>query len=671
MPFWWRRRKRFWFNRRYKTRWPKTRKRKRRPTYRRRRYRRLNRRRRRRRKKVKRKKPALILKQWQPDRIILCKIIGFQSLCWGAQGAQYLCATHSMYDYTRTKYPGGGGFSAQLFSLKYLFDQWKLQNNIWTKSNEYTDLCRYLKCTFRFFRHPHVDFVIVYERQPPFNIEKTTYMDFHPYNLLLRKNKIILPSLTTNPKGKYKKHKTIKPPKQMLNKWFFQQQFANYDLVLIIAAACSLRYPTIGCCNENRMITFNCLHPAFYKNTNWSVTRSGQDYYKPYNGYATALTYYGPKTGAAGYNPSTEIDKIQDQHHSEKYYASISMDKGFFSPKILTATRTSIGKTDYQPIPMIKGRYNPAVDDGKGNVIFLQSLTAETWQQPTKTDDYVIANEPLWKAFWGYWDFLQYKYHESIFPLHMFVIISPYIQSEPTTIPVKYWAFIDPCFINGNPPWGSPLTYSETKLYYPTCYWQQQTINAICSSGPFVPKLDNQTYSTWELMSKYSFYFKWGGPEVTNKIVEDPGKKDKYDVPDTIKQRIQILDPTKNIAATMFHDWDYRRGCITSTAIKRMQQNIETDSSVQSDSDTAPPKKKKRILPIMHNPEEKTQEINNCLLSLCEESTCQEPQTEENLLNLIHQQQRQQQQLKHNLLTLIRDIKRKQKLLQLQTGVLE
>ncbi len=110
-----------------------------------------------------------------------------------------------MYDYTRTKYPGGGGFAAQLFTLEYLYDQWKLKNNIWTKTNEYKDLCRYLKCNFTFFRHPHVDFVVVYERQPPFYIEKQTYMQYHPYSLLLRKHKIIIPSLTTNPKGNTEK----------------------------------------------------------------------------------------------------------------------------------------------------------------------------------------------------------------------------------------------------------------------------------------------------------------------------------------------------------------------------------------------------------------------------------------------------------------------------------
>nr|UHK05656.1 MAG: ORF1 [Torque teno midi virus] len=672
MPFWWNRRRRPWYGRRYKRRYPARRKRRKRWTYRRRRHRRTTRRGRRRRKKVRRKKPTLLVRQWQPDSIVHCKIIGFQSLCWGAEGAQYLCSTHTMYDYTRTKYPGGGGFAAQIFTLEYLYDQWKLKNNIWTKTNEWKDLCRYIKANFTFYRHAHVDFVIVYERQPPFDIEKTTYMQYHPYSLMLRKHKIILPSLTTNPRGKYKKRKTIRPPKQMLSKWFFQQQFSKYDLLLIIASACSLRYPTIGCCNENRMITLKCIHTKFYNDTTWGATVKNPNYYKPFKNISEGYTFKGPKIKeAAGYNIHNWIVQAKPPPETCYYFRSIDMNGGWFSTKVLTATEVIVGTQPHKPLPIIIGRYNPSVDDGRGNKVFLQSILTGEWHEPTKTDDFILENEPLWKIFWGYWDYLKYKYHESIFPAHMFVIVSPYIQTEPTEIPIKYWAFIDDDYIQGREPWGSPFTYSEKHLWYPTCYWQQKTINAICECGPFVPKLNNQTYSTWELMSKYSFNFKWGGPQVSDQIVEDPGNKNKYPVPDTIKEAIQILNPTKNIAATMFHDWDYRRGCITTTAIKRMQQNLETDSSLSSDSDTEPPKKKKRIQPLLHDPDQKAKKINKCLLSLCEESTCQEIPQEENLHQLIQHQQQQQQQLKHNLLTLIKDLKRKQKQLQLQTGVME
>lgn len=578
-----------------------------------------------------------------------------------------------MFEYTRSKYPGGGGFAAQIYSLKYLYDQWKLRNNIWTKTNQLKDLCRYLKVYFTFYRHQDVDFVIWYHRQPPFNLDKLTYMNFHPYMLLQQKNKIVLPSLTTNPRGKPKKTRKIRPPKQMLSKWFFTEQFCNYDLLMIAAAATSLKYPRIGCCNENRTMTLYCLNTRFYQDPNWAQTHTGQNYYKPYQTMATDLYFYsGSITKPTEYQPDTEIKK-EPEGGTIWYYRSINKDIGWFTSRVLKAFKVTKGKagTIYKPLPLVLGRYNPSADDGDGNVVFLQNIVGGSWSIPTKTDNWKIENVPLWLAFWGYWSFLEQKYTKSIFTTHVFAVKSKYIETSQTELQQTYWCFLDPEWIDGKNQYDSPITYTEQKLWYPTCESQMKTINAICSTGPYVPKLDNQTKSTWELAAHYSFHFKWGGPQVQDQPVDDPTKKGHYDVPDTIKEAVQVIDPAKNIAATMFHQWDYRHGCITSTAIKRMQSNLPTDSSLESDSDTEPPHKRKRVTPVLHDPEEKTKKINKCLLSLCEEDTCQEEETEQNLLKLIQQQRHQQQQLKHNLLTLIKDIKAKQRLLQLQTGVLE
>lgn len=196
-----------------------------------------------------------------------------------------------MYEYTRSKYPGGGGFAVQTYSLKFLYDQWLLRNNIWTKSNIHKDLCRYLSVKFDFYRHPETDFIIWYDRQPPFNLDKTTHMNFHPFMLLQRKNKIVLLSQTSNPKGKLKKSKKIRAPKQMLTKWFFTEQFCHYDLLMLSAAAASFKYPRIGCCNENRTMTLYCLNTKFYTDTDWAQRPTGSNYYKPYSTIATDLNF--------------------------------------------------------------------------------------------------------------------------------------------------------------------------------------------------------------------------------------------------------------------------------------------------------------------------------------------------------------------------------------------
>ncbi len=421
-----------------------------------------------------------------------------------------------MFEYTRSKYPGGGGFAAQIYSLKYLYDQWKLRNNIWTKTNQLKDLCRYLKAYFTFYRHPDVDFVIWYHRQPPFNIDKLTYMNFHPYMILQQKHKIVLPSLTTNPRGKPKKTRKIRPPKQMLSKWFFTEQFCQYDLLLIVAAATSLRYPRIGCCNENRTMTLYCLNTRFYTEPNWAQPVKNPHYYQPYATMATDLYFYsGNISKPTMYQPDASI-KTEHAGELTWYYNSINKDIGWFTTRVLKAFKVTKGKEGaiQKPLPLVLGRYNPSADDGDGNVIFIQNIIGGSWSIPTKTDNWKIENVPLWLGFWGYWSFLEQKYTKSIFTSHVFVVKSKYIETAQTELAQTYWCFLDPEWIDGRNQYDSPITYTETKLWYPTCEAQMKTINAICSTGPYVPKLDNQLKSTWELSAHYSFHFKWGGPQV-------------------------------------------------------------------------------------------------------------------------------------------------------------
>lgn len=671
MPFWWRRRKRFWYGRRYKRRYPQRRYKKRRRPYRRRRHRRFTRRRRRRRGKVRKKKPTLVVRQWQPDRIVHCKIKGYEALILGAEGTQYLCSTTEKYNWVKTKYPGGGVFAVQLYSLKYLYDQWKLKNNIWTKTNDYTDLCRYLKVKFVFYRHHKVDFIVIYNRQPPFQINHLTYQQYHPYLLLQMHHKRIIPSLQTNPRGKSKVKITIRPPKQMLSKWFFQKEFSEYDLLLLAGSACSLKYPRLGCCNENRIFTFYYLNPGFFSESSWGHTLDDNNYYKPYTGIPDLEFWSGRETAPTKYKPKSYIEQApSSEGKSAKYYRSIDYTGGYFSSRVLQAWDVLNDRTKTRPLPIGVARYNPELDDGKGNEVWLTSIFGGHYDKPSLTPDAIIVGLPLWQAFWGYWSYLQQKKTKGYFSLNMFVVKSPYIYPQPTEITKNYYPFIDLDFIQGKNPFDSFLTVEDKKLWYPTCHRQIKTINAFCSSGPYVPKLSNDRESTWELPINYTFHFKWGGPQLQDQPVSNPKTKDTYPVPDTIKEAIQIHDPSKNIAATMFHQWDYRRGCITSSAIKRMSENLETDTSISSDAESTP-KKKRRVQPLLHDPEKETQEITKCLLSLCEETTCQEEKTPQDLLKLINQQQQQQQQLKHNLLILIKDLKAKQRSLQLQTGILE
>nr|UHK04934.1 MAG: ORF1 [Torque teno midi virus] len=665
MPFWWRRRRKPWYGRWRRKRYTYRQKRRRRNYTRRFKRRRTTRRRRKRRGKVRKKRQTINVKQWQPDRIVLCKIKGFGELVLGAEGTQFQCYTNEKYTTPRPLNPGGGGFGMERFTLEYLYKQHIFRNNIWTRSNNWTDLCRYLRAVFYFYRHPHQDFIVRYSRQPPFNIDKTTYPAQHPLLMLLTKHHKVIPSLKRKPRGKPYVKVTIKPPKQMLTKWFFQKQFAEYDLLQIAGTVCSLDYPRIGCCSENRVITIYYLHPGFFQDSSWGQN-TGNEPYKPFPTLdPKRYTFYSKYAPATGYTP----DFSQGTGEHDPYYKSINLDGGWFSPKVLQATRYTYSGEEKAPLPLNAARYNPAEDDGVGNEIWLSSITSHTYQKP-RDPVLIFDNTPLWLAFWGFTNYIQRLKDKSLFTLSMFVIKSPYIKPGPTAQTQAFFPFVDYNFTIGKNPKDSYLTYTDKKLWYPTVWRQLQTINAIVECGPYVPKLQADRDSTWELPYKYIFSFKWGGPLITDQEISDPKNKDEYPVPDTMQKAIQICNPKHQDTSTIFHEWDYRRGYITNPAIKRMSENLIIDSDVSSDAEITS-QKRKRVTAELRNPEEKVKKIKKCLLSLCEEPTCQEEEEETDLHQLILKQQQQQQQLKHNILILLKDMKAKQKMLQLQTGVLE
>ena len=667
MPFWWRRRRRPWFGRWRQRRYTR-RQRTRRKRWPRRRWkrRRTTRRRKRRRGKVRKKKAKLFLQQWQPDSIANCKIKGYGELVLGAEGTQYLCYTNQKNEWTPPLMAGGGGFGVERFTLSYLYDQHIARNNIWTKSNKNKDLCRYLKCTFYFYRHEYIDFVVQYKRQPPFNIDQTTYPSFHPLLILLGKHHKYIPSLKTKPRGKNTVKITIRPPKQMINKWFFTEQFCQYDLLQIAGAACSFRYPRISSTAENRIITIYYLNPDFFQVSDWGQVRNNSPY-EPYTGIAHNNLYIGPNA-PTGYKPN-----FWENHPDlpTNYYKSVSYNDGWFSKKILTAVQVKRNEQSQHEIPVRVARYNPVIDNGKGNQIWLTSITGSQYHKPSDPV-LLFENTPLWLAFYGWWNYIQKLKDKSLFTLSMFVIKSPYIIPPPDTATRQYFPFIDQEFIQGKNPNNSPLTYLDTKAWYANAWHQVKTINSIVECGAYIPKLSEERDSSWELPYKYIFSFKWGGPQVFDPEVGNPKDKDKYPVPDTLFQTIPISNPLKQTTASLIHEWDYRRGFITNKALKRMSENILTDTDFQTDAES-PQKKRQRVTAELHNPEEKTKEIKDCLLSLCESSTSQEEETTQtpNLIELIHKQHLKQQKLKLNILKLLKDIKSKQRMLQLQSGLME
>nr|UHK06344.1 MAG: ORF1 [Torque teno midi virus] len=665
MPFWWRRRNKPWFGRwrRYRRKRYYKPRRKRRRIYRRRRNNRTHKGRRRRRYKVRRKQQKIIVKQWQPECIRKCKIKGLGTIVLGAEGTQYRCYTDYLDEWTNPKVPGGGGFGCELFTLKYLYDMHTAKKNIWTFSNKYKELVRYTGSRFTFYRHPETDFVLAYDIQPPFYITKYTYMSLHPQMLLLRKHKKLLLSTATKPNGKLTKKFRIKPPKQLSTKWFFQKDFANYGLVAIAASACNFRYPWLACCNENLIITLRYLSPQFYHNSAWAQTT------KEYNPVA------GTQQMSKNLTYKYKIDNttgtfIMNQTSITDYDTSVSLTKGWFQPFILNAYEVLNQTTPLALTPCGALRYNPSDDDGQNNKLWVVNTLTYNWKIPTD-DDLILEGYPLWLMFYGYTSFLyQTKRLKNPFSTSLIVVKSKALRRTFGKDTTDFYPLIDYSFMKGKGPGNTDPILVHNKYWYPSLYAQRDSISQIVNCGPYTPKYNETKNSTWQCNYHYTFYFKWGGSYPPAPEAENPETKRDYPVPDKQQETLSIADPISETYEKVFKTWDYRRGALTKTAIKRMQENLSSDESCSTDSTGCSFKKRRKTLPTLQDPKKENKEIQDCLLSLCEKSSWQEPPQDANIFQLLQQQHQQQQQLKLNLLTLIADLKSNQRTLLHQTGYL-
>lgn len=556
------------------------------------------------------------------------------------------------------KTPYGGGFGMELFTLSYLYEEYRFHNNYWTTSNLFKDLCRYLWCKIIFYRDPKTDFIVAYDTQPPFNLTKWTYPGLHPQQLMLAKHKKFVLSKRTNPKGKLTVKFKIRPTKQMISKWFFSKTFCKYPLVCLKAAACDLNASFIGCCNENPQLGFFYINHGFYQLSDWGMNRTNA--YIPYS-TVSETTYFKYK------NETISIKK------NMPYSESISYDKGWFQTKILLAQGVCTSEsctTFLANKPTNVAFYNPTTDNGEGNEIYLTSIITGQWHPPTSDNSILITGLPLWMAIYGFFSYVkQIKADKKFLDSHCLIIRSPSIFPASQIGTQNFFLPISKSFVEGKGPYNQPATSTQKTKWFPSIIHQTEILNIFVQSGPYIPKYNDQKESNWELKFKYNFCFKFGGPQMHDTEVTDPNKQDKYDVPDTVQQRLQITDPEKQSPESLLHQWDYRRGFVKEAALKRMADNLSIDTDFQADTELHP-KKRQRRGPQLTVPEQEEKEIKTCLLSLCEENIFQEPKTQEEIQQLIVQQQQQQHQLKRDLLHLLADLKQQQQMLQLQTGII-
>nr|ALN98249.1 ORF1 [Gorilla anellovirus] len=647
----WRRRRRI----RSRRRWP--RRRRARTT-----FRRTWRKRRRRRYKVKKfKKKKIFLQQWQPPTIKKCKIKGHMCLYFCAHGRESHNYNQYSKSFTPETYPGGGGFGIYRFNLAALFEQWQDYSNYWTKQNANLDLCRYTGCTFRFWRHTDVSYLVTYQRMYPMTVNALSHAECHPARILLRKKYITVPSYKDAPhKRKPFKKVRISPPSLMNSKWFFQKDLSTQGLLLLTASSCSLNHAYISTTAESNNITITCLDTKqVFEQSGWVYTGT-----QPYTPYKNNIKIWG---GVNGTEPTKRWQLSGIKYIQEPTDNQIG---NVFTPKYATGEFKIFKGNDKNSAVEMKDplyidcRYNPMYDNGIGNKVYLKSVSAKDYYDEPNDKDLVIKNIPLWVALYGWTDWQRKLRPGAQHDINAFVvIITDYITPK-----LPGYIVIGDSFIMGRGPYGTELTTSDEMNYYPKLKFQEETLNKFVTCGPFMPRAEN--IKSWEAHCTYSFFFKWGGALVPEQDIKDPISQPDYSVPDKLLNPIQIEDPRTISPYTTFHSWDYRRGLITESALKRMYEHQEIDHESLTGSETPPHRKRQKLT----DPEtyQEQSEIQKTLQEIYKQNISLETQEEEtgNIQQQLEQYRKQQLLLRQQLTQTVLAIHKEQRKLRLTIGTL-
>uniref|UniRef100_A0AAU7SS90 Capsid protein n=1 Tax=Alphatorquevirus homin3 TaxID=3048428 RepID=A0AAU7SS90_9VIRU len=613
--FWGRRRRwRRWRTRR--RRWRPRRRRRRRPARRFRTRRRVRRRggrwrrryrkwRRGRRRRTHRKK--IVIKQWQPNFIRRCYIIGYLPLIFcGENTSAQNYATHS--DDMISKGPYGGGMTTTKFTLRILYDEFTRFMNFWTVSNEDLDLCRYVGCKLIFFKHPTVDFIVQINTQPPFLDTHLTAASIHPGIMMLSKRRILIPSLKTRPSRKHRVVVRVGAPRLFQDKWYPQSDLCDTVLLSIFATACDLQYPFGSPLTDNPCVNFQILGPQYKKHLSisstmdtfqtiaqlketgqlahitpsWtSVQNTTQLSEDGTNATRSRDTWYKGNTYNSNISELAEKTRKRFQAATKaalpQYPTIMSTDlyeyhSGIYSSIYLSAGRSYFETTGaYSDIV-----YNPLTDKGTGNIIWIDYLTKEDTIFVKNKSKCEIMDMPLWAACTGYTEFCaKYTGDSAIIYNARVLIRCPY--TEPMLIdhsdPNKGFVPYSFNFGNGKMPGGSSNVPIRMRAkWYVNIFHQKEVLESIVQSGPFGYRGDIKSAV---LAMKYRFHWKWGGNPISKQVVRNPCSNSSSSAAHRGPRSVQAVDPKYVTPEVTWHSWDIRRGLFGKAGIKRMQQESD------------------------------------------------------------------------------------------------
>lgn len=273
----------------------------------------------------------------------------------------YNYALHSE-DYTEEgRYPHGGSLSTTTWSLKVLYDEYLKHHNFWGYPNNQLDLARYKGARFTFYRHKKTDFIVFFNRKPPFKLNKYSCASYHPGMLMQQKHKILIPSYDTKPKGRPKITIRIKPPTLLEDKWYTQQDLCNVNLLQLVVTAADFQHPFCSPQTNTATTTFQVLKDIYYDTM--SISEPTEHYTSvntltqtnSFNNYSekletilyTQASYWNSFHATEYVNPNIIYrngDKLFKDKPSLTSWMTQTNNNGF-----LTKNNTAFGNNSYKP----------------------------------------------------------------------------------------------------------------------------------------------------------------------------------------------------------------------------------------------------------------------------------------------------------------------------------
>lgn len=504
--------------------------------------------------------------------------------------------------------------------------------NWWTCGNENLPLCRYLGCKITLYREAELDYMFAYRNSYPMTASIHTYQSTNPQVMLLNNRTRKMPCKKYNKNKKPYKRLFIRPPSQLQNKWYMQQDIAQTPLLQTFATACSFDRMYQNSTSVSNTMGFVGLDTNGFKEHYFQ--HNGTRPYQPIHDQLLIAIPNGPLNQnitkveiqnciilgtITDYTPGTQIKsapntytgslstppnsddakKFYNAYMQTRYWGNPFYADYFYGDTIMAMSNKSLqelvthfnSQKTLESMFVVKDqkyinyRYNPFADKGVGNKLYLVPINtvqhSDDWSPPANKD--VLCEDlPINIMLWGYLDFhRKCKEYNDIDTTCICVIQTKYIQ--PNNGP-KYIVPLDDEVLYGNSPYYSQghRTTSDQQNWHPKVRFQTRTLNKIATTSIATTKLPPQIST--ECHMKYCFYFKFGGEMPPMSLTKNPEDQPKFPVPNNLLQQPSLQSPTTPFEYFLYK-FDERRGQLTKRATKRITENQKSETDLLSIAD--------------------------------------------------------------------------------------